>query len=100
MGTITMWAVFALFGGVCARYVSVIGFTLTAIGIVALLALTGALTGSESFSAGMLLGGFVALQVGYFCGLVGLVLIRHTARLLFKKDMRRVEKADLHIHHD
>ena len=48
----------------------------------------------------MFAGAFVALQVGYFTGLVAIVLIRHAARLLFKKDLRRVEKGDLHIKHD
>ncbi|KQQ26418.1 hypothetical protein ASF53_21025 [Methylobacterium sp. Leaf123] len=100
MGTITIWALFALFGGVCARYVSVIGFVLTALGIVAFLALMNALTGSDTFGAGVLAGGFVALQVGYFVGLLALVLARHLARLLFKKDLRPVEKGDLHIKHD
>lgn len=100
MGTITVWALFALFGGVCARYVSVIGFTLTALGIIALLAVMSALTGGDTFGVGALVGGFVALQVGYFAGLVTLVLVRHAMRLLFKKDLRRVEKSGLHINHD
>lgn len=99
MGTITIWALFALFGGVCARYVSVIGFVLTALGIVAFLVVLNALTGS-GFGAGMFAGAFVALQVGYFTGLIAIVLLRHAARLLFKKDLRRVEKGDLHIKHD
>lgn len=100
MGSITIWALFALFGGICARYVSVIGFALTAVGIIALLAVTSAMTGGNTFGTGMLIGGFVALQVGYFAGLIALALTRHVARLLFKKDLRRVEKGDLHIHHD
>ncbi|SFK33205.1 hypothetical protein [Methylorubrum salsuginis] len=100
MGSITIWALFALFGGICARYVSVIGFALTAVGIIALLAVTNALTEGGPFGAGRLVGGFVALQVGYFTGLVVLALTRHVARLVSKKDLRQVEKGDLHIHHD
>jgi hypothetical protein len=99
MGTITIWALFALFGGVCARYVSAIGFVLTALGSVALLALMGAVTGSGTVGWATLGYAFVAIQVGYFAGLVGFALVRHVARLS-RKDPRRVEKGDLHIKHD
>ncbi|MEG9502550.1 MAG: hypothetical protein MIN69_11935 [Methylorubrum extorquens] len=99
MGTITIWALFALFGGVCARYVSVIGFFLTALANVAFLVLMSVLTGSGTFGAGVLAGAFVAMQVGYFAGLVALALVRHVVRLS-RKDPRRVEKGDLHIKHD
>lgn len=98
MGTVGTWALFAVFGGVCALYVSVVGFVLSALAIVLLLGLVSLLFGGV-FTVWTLVIAFVALQVGYFVGLIGSTLFRHVSRLS-AKDPREVEEGDLTIKHD
>lgn len=98
MSTIEILALFVVFGAICARYVSVVGFALTAILIAAVVAVIPLLF-DAGVSVRMLIGTFIALQVGYFVGLVAAALFRHFSRL-YAKDPRQVEDGKLHVHHD
>lgn len=82
-------ALFTVFGVICAHYVSVVGFGVTALVIVVLLGLLGAV-GVHHFGSGVLAGAFVCMQVGYFIGIVGTALVRHVRRLS-AKDARPIE---------
>lgn len=87
MTTLETLALFTVFGGVCACYVSVVGFALTAMVIVVLLGLLGAV-GGHHFGYGLLAGAFVCMQVGYVAGIVGTALTRHVRRLSAKGTSR------------
>lgn len=89
MGTIGIGVLLTAFGAVCAFYVSVIGFALSAVAVVVLLALLNLLMGGR-FSAGAFVGGLVVLEVGYFIGIVACALIGHM-RPLPAKEPRPLE---------
>lgn len=82
-------ALFGVFGALCAFYVSVVGFALTALVIIGALALASA-AGLHHFGAWLLLGSFVILQVGYVAGVIGIATARHMRRLS-TKDSGRIE---------
>jgi hypothetical protein len=89
MGTIGIGALLAAFGVVCAFYVSVVGFALSAVAVVVLLTLLNLCVGGR-FSAGLFVGGLVVMEVGYFVGIVACALIGH-ARPLPAKEARSLE---------
>ncbi len=97
MVTTGVLGLFALFGLVCGVYVSVVGFAVTAVAIVAVLGLVAAFVGGP-FGGWMPAGAFVAMQVGYFLCLVGTAVIGHVRRQS-TRDSRRTER-NLHIHHE
>ena len=72
-------ALFALFGGICGVYVSVVGFAVTAAAIVLLLGSINSLIHGP-FHLPVLLLAFVVLQVGYFASAVGGQLILNGLR--------------------
>lgn len=87
MTTFETLALFTVFGGICACYVSVVGFALAALLIVVLLGLLGAV-GGHHFGYGVLAVAFVCMQVGYVSGIVGTALTRHVRRLSAKGTSR------------
>lgn len=80
-------ALFGVFGAVCAFYVSVVGFALTAVVIIGALGLAGA-AGFHHFGVWLLLGSFVILQVGYVAGVIGIAVAGHIRRLSTKDPSR------------
>ncbi|MCJ2010942.1 hypothetical protein [Methylobacterium sp. J-076] len=97
MGTTEILGLFAALGIVCGFYVTVVGFALTALAIVLVLAVAGAFVGGL-FGGWMMVGAFVAMQVGYVACVAGSALVGHVRRLS-QKDPRRAE-TDLHINHE
>lgn len=89
MTTFETLTLFAAFGAICAYYVTVVGFGLTAVAVVLALGLLGAV-GGHQFGLGLLAGAFVTMQVGYVGGIMILALARHVRRLS-TKDTRRIE---------
>lgn len=94
MGVLTL---FGLFGIVCGVYVSVVGFAVTALAIVAVIGIAAHFVGGP-MGGWMPALAFVALQVGYVLCVVGTALIAHVRRLSLK-DPRRTAR-DLHINHE
>lgn len=73
-----IWMVSTAFGFICSRYVSVIGFLISA--LVAALLLGFVISGRYSLSHFWIqLAAFVCLQVGYFIGIVWQALARSAA---------------------
>ncbi|UMY16000.1 hypothetical protein MMB17_14825 [Methylobacterium organophilum] len=97
MGTIGLWGLFAVFGAICGWYVSVVGFILTGLLVILAIGAVNFLL-SGPLTALMLVGAFVALQVGYFVSVILNALVGHFTRLS-TKDPRQVE-GDLHMKHD
>ena len=97
MGTIGIWALFAVFGAISARYVTIVGFAVSALAAVGVLTLL-ALAAGTGLSAWVLGGSLVALEVGYAAGLVTSAVIGH-AWPLPAKDPPPL-KGDLHVKHD
>ena len=97
METTGVLGLFALFGLVCGVYVSVVGFAVTAVAILVLLALVAVFVGGP-LGGWMPAAAFVAMQVGYFLCLAGTALLAYVRRLS-APDPRRAER-DLHIHHE
>lgn len=85
MSSITMLMLFAVFGGICGFYLSVVGFAITAVSICLLVGLLSAAF-QGPFTATLLLALFVAQQVGFFLSLVGRALGTHVARLRARRE--------------
>lgn len=97
MGTIEIWALLTVFGAVCAFSVTVIGFALTAVATLFLLGLFNVVIGGN-VTLGVLGGGLVALQIGYFAGIVASAVVGSLGQAP-RKDPTGL-KGDLHVKHD
>ncbi|MET0259326.1 MAG: hypothetical protein ABW179_12180 [Methylobacterium sp.] len=85
MGSITMLMLFAIFGGICGFYLSVVGFAITALGICLLVgAVSAAFEGP--FTPLLLLALFVAQQVGFFLAMIGRAIAARGLRLRARPD--------------
>lgn len=73
LDNIQILALCVAFGGVCAFYVTAVGFILSALVMILILAGLTWIVGMPS-GVWTLAGAFVALQVGYFLGIVGTAL--------------------------
>lgn len=96
MGNIQIMALCAIFGGVCALYVSVVGFTVSAIAVIGVLIVFSRLAGGV-YHAWAMVGAFVTLQAGYFICLVGLAVF---GRMRKTVKQAKSTKTDFHIDHD
>nr|WP_254803888.1 hypothetical protein [Methylobacterium sp.]USU34672.1 hypothetical protein NG677_23955 [Methylobacterium sp.] len=80
MSSITALAIFALFGGICGFYLSVVGFAITAIGVCLLVGIVSALLGGP-YTPLLLFGTFITQQVGFFVSVMGRAVAAHIQRL-------------------
>ena len=101
LANIEVLALCALFGGVCAFYVSAVGFVLSALVTVLILAglnwFAGGIAGGVA-SGWTLAGAFVTLQVGYFLGIVGTAVASSLTSAIAKGNAE--PGADLHVDHE
>lgn len=97
MAHMQILALCVVFGGVCALYVTAVGFILSA--LVTVLILAGLNGFGEGLAGGwMLVGAFLALQGGYFLGIVGSALVSSVSSAIARR--AREPRADLHIDHE
>lgn len=78
MGTIGILALFVAFGAMAARYVTIVGFCVSSLAILAVLALLDLSVGL-GLSLWTLGGCLVALEVGYAAGLLVSAVIGQTS---------------------
>jgi hypothetical protein len=97
LANIEVLALCALFGGVCAFYVSAVGFVLSALVTVLILAGLNWFAGGVA-SGWTLAGAFVTLQVGYFLGIVGTAVASSLTSAIAKGNAE--PGADLHVDHE
>lgn len=98
MSSVAILWLFAVFGGICGLYVSLIGFAITSIGICLLVGLVSTFAGGP-FTPLLLLGAFIAQQVGYSLAVVGRGIALHVWRLRMHP-RENAAKAELHADRD
>lgn len=91
-------ALFAAFGMVSGFYVSVVGFVITSVVVIAVVAAASAVMGSP-FTIGSLILFYVMMQVGFFLAVVGRGLGGHVVRLRASRVMGSA-KSEFEAKHD